>query len=144
MWFEITPLHTPVNNDSEGEIDTLSAWVVKRLGPDVPVHFTAFHPDWKMLDVPATPPKTLSRARQIALRNGIRYVYTGNVHDVEGGSTLCHGCGGTLIARDWYVLKAWNLSDDGRCADCGTPCAGMFDGPPGDWGSQRVPVRIGR
>jgi pyruvate formate lyase activating enzyme len=144
VWFEITTLLIPGKNDSDGEIDELSAWVAARLGPDVPVHFTAFHPDWKMMDLPATPPVTLRRAREIALRNGIRYVYTGNVHDIEGGSTVCHGCGGTLIARDWYVLKAWNLSDDGRCADCGTPCAGVFDGPPGDWGSRRLPVRIGR
>jgi len=122
----------------------MTSWVVEQLGPDVPMHFTAFHPDWRMLDVPATSPATLTRARQIAMRNGVRYAYTGNVHDVNGGSTICHGCGQTLIARDWYVLGAWSLTDDGRCVGCGTPCAGVFDGPPGDWGAKRLPVRIGR
>jgi pyruvate formate lyase activating enzyme len=122
----------------------MTRWVVEQLGPDVPMHFTAFHPDWKMTDVPPTPPATLSRARDIALRNGVHYAYTGNVHDLEGGSTLCHSCGHTLVARDWYVLEAWQLTDDGRCAKCGEPCAGVFDGPPGDWGARRLPVRIGR
>ena len=108
----------------------------------MPLHFTAFHPDWKMLDTPPTPPATLTRARAIAVKNGIRYAYTGNVHDAAGGSTYCHGCGALLIGRDWYELGAWNLTDDGACARCGTACAGVFDGPPGDWGRQRQPVRL--
>ncbi|UCC71383.1 MAG: AmmeMemoRadiSam system radical SAM enzyme [Gemmatimonadota bacterium] len=143
-WFELTTLLIPGKNDSDAELDEMTRWVVEQLGPDVPMHFTAFHPDWKMTDVPPTPPATLSRAREIALRNGVRYAYTGNVHDLEGGSTICHNCGQTLIARDWYILEAWHLTDDGRCTKCGTPCAGVFDGPPGDWGARRLPVRIGR
>ena len=142
VWFEITTLLIPGKNDSENEIDEMSRWIVEHLGPDVPLHFTAFHPDWRMLDVPATPPATLSRAREIATENGVRYAYTGNVHDVTGGSTVCHECGETLIARDWYVLEAWNLTDDGRCQACGTVCAGVFDGPPGNWGAKRMPVRL--
>jgi pyruvate formate lyase activating enzyme len=143
VWFELTTLVIPGWNDGEPEINQMTQWVVEHLGPDVPMHFTAFHPDWRMLDVPPTPPRTLTRAREIAVRNGVRYAYTGNVHDWEGGTTFCHGCGKAVIARDWYVLRGWGLTDDGRCADCGTPCAGVFAGPPGDWGGRRLPVRIG-
>ena len=121
----------------------MAAWVVEHLGPDVPMHFTAFHPDWKMLDVPRTPPETLTRARNIALKAGVRYAYTGNIHDQQGQSTYCHQCGRKLVGRDWYVLSDWNLTDDGRCTSCGARCAGVFDGPPGDWGARRVPVRLG-
>jgi len=116
--------------------------VVEHLGPDVPMHFTAFHPDWKMRDKPPTPPATLTRARDIARSNGVRHAYTGNVHDKAGGSTFCHQCGETLIGRDWYVLSDWALTDDGRCRSCGTRCAGVFDGPPGRWGAKRRPVRL--
>jgi pyruvate formate lyase activating enzyme len=144
VWFEITTLVIPGRNDSDREFDEMTRWVVEHLGPDVPMHFTAFHPDWKMLDVPPTPPATLSRAREVALRNGVRYVYTGNVHDEVGGSTICHQCGETLIGRDWYVLTAWRLTDEGECATCGAPCAGVFEGVPGTWGAKRMPVRIGR
>jgi pyruvate formate lyase activating enzyme len=144
VWFELTTLVIPGKNDSDREFEEMSQWVVEHLGPDVPMHFTAFHPDWKMLDVPPTPSSTLTRAREVAMRNGVRYVYTGNVHDVEGGSTLCHDCGQLLIARDWYVLGTWNLTDDGRCTGCGARCAGRFDGAPGTWGAKRMPVRIGR
>jgi len=142
VWFEITNLLIPGANDSDREIDQMTRWIVERLGPDVPVHFTAFHPDWKMLDRPPTPPATLTRARRIALANGVRYAYTGNVHDSEGGSTFCHGCGALLIERDWYELGAWNLTGDGRCRACGAPCPGVFDGRPGDWGRRRLPVRL--
>ena len=120
----------------------MTAWVASELGPDVPMHFTAFHPDYKMLDVPPTPPATLRRARRIALRNGVRYAYTGNVHDETGGTTFCHACGDALIGRDWYVLTRWNLTDDGRCRSCDAPCAGRFDGPAGTWGAKRKPVRL--
>jgi pyruvate formate lyase activating enzyme len=144
VWFELTTLIIPGKNDSEREIDEMTTWVVEQLGPDVPMHFTAFHPDWKMLDVPATSPATLTRARDIAIRNGVRYAYTGNVHDLRGGTTTCHGCGQALIARDWYVLEAWNLTADGCCAECRTPCSGVFEGSPGTWGARRLPVRIGR
>ena len=142
VWFEITTLLIPGENDSEQEIDEMTKWIVDKLGPDVPIHFTAFHPDWKMLDHPPTPAATLTRSRKLALANGIRYAYTGNVHDEAGGSTYCHGCGTKLIGRDWYVLTAWHLTPDGCCATCGTPCAGRFAGPPGTWGAQRVPVRL--
>jgi pyruvate formate lyase activating enzyme len=142
VWFEITTLLIPGENDSDTEIDAMTRWVVEHLGPDVPLHFTAFHPDWKMTDKPPTLPATLTRARRIALQNGLRYVYTGNVYDREGGSTYCHSCGALLIGRDWYELSAWTLTDDGRCRACGTRCAGMFAGPPGRWGARRLPVRL--
>ena len=142
VWFEITTLLIPGHNDSDAELDELTRWVVEALGPDVPLHFTAFHPDFRMLDVPPTPPQTLTRARQIALRNGVRYAYTGNVHDQEGGSTWCHECGQRLIGRDWYHLTAWNLTPDGRCNQCGAPLPGRFEAQPGGWGARRQPVQL--
>jgi len=142
VWTEITTLLIPGQNDSPEELDDLSRWVAEELGPDVPLHFTAFHPDYRMRDIPPTPLSTLRRAREVALKRGLRHVYTGNVRDEEGQSTGCHGCGARLIGRDGYVLTAWNLTYDGRCRACGTPCAGVFDGPPGDWGPRRQPVRL--
>jgi pyruvate formate lyase activating enzyme len=142
VWFEITNLMIPGLNDSEREIDEMTRWIVEHLGPDVPVHFTAFHPDYRMRDIGPTPAETLVAARRIALENGVRYAYTGNVHDEAGGSTYCHACGEKLVGRDWYVLTSWRLTDDGRCRSCGTPCAGVFDGPPGAWGPRRLPVRL--
>ena len=142
VWFEITTLLIPGENDSDRELDSLTTWVVDELGPDVPVHFTAFHPDWKMLDKPRTPASTLTRAREIALRNGIRYAYTGNVHDEAGGSTSCHECHATLIGRDWYELTTWNLTPAGACPHCGTACAGVFEAQPGRWGARRQPVVV--
>lgn len=142
VWFEITTLLIPGENDSDQELEEMTRWGVENLGLDVPWHFTAFHPDWKMMDKPPTPPETLTRARRIAMKNGVRYAYTGNVHDIEGGSTYCHHCGKRLIGRDWYVITEWRLTDDGRCQSCGTPCAGVFHGPAGNWGSRRLPVRL--
>jgi pyruvate formate lyase activating enzyme len=142
VWFEITNLLIPGLNDSDAEIDAMTAWIVERLGPDVPVHFTAFHPDYKLLDRPPTPPATLARARSIALANGIRHAYTGNVFDADGQSTYCPGCGVRVIERDWYRLGTYGLSDDGRCSACGTRLAGVFAGPPGSWGARRLPVRL--
>ncbi len=142
VWFEITTLLIPGENDSDAEIEAETQWIMEHLGPDVPLHFTAFHPDWKMTDKPPTPPSTLTRARRIARRNGLRYVYTGNVHDEAGGSTYCHGCNAVLIGRDWYELTAWTLDEAGRCRECGTPCAGVFDGRPGGWGARRLPVNL--
>jgi pyruvate formate lyase activating enzyme len=144
VWFEITTLLIPGENDSDAEIEALTQWIVENLGRDVPLHFTAFHPDWKMLDKAHTPPATLKRARATALRNGIRYCYTGNVHDEAGGSTYCHDCGALLIGRDWYVLTAWELTEEGRCRRCGSVCAGVFESQPGSWGARRVPVRMQR
>ena len=140
VWFEITTLLIPGENDSDGEIAAETEWIMGHLGPDVPLHFTAFHPDWKMMDKPHTPPTTLTRARAIALKNGLRYVYTGNVHDPEGGTTTCHQCGAKLIVRDWYRILRWQLTDDGKCRRCGARCPGVFHGPPGGWGAKRQPV----
>jgi len=142
VWFELTTLLIPGENDSEKELEEMTQWVVEKLGPDVPMHFTAFHPDWKMLDRPATPASTLAMARRIARKNGVRHAYTGNVHDEEGGSTYCHHCGEKIIGRDWYVLTAWKIDAEGRCAACGTPCAGVFEPRPGTWGPRRRPVRL--
>ena len=153
VWFEITTLLIPGENDSEAELQEMTKWVFEHLGPDVPLHFTAFHPDYRMLDKPGTPPSTLTRARAIAIENGMRYAYTGNVHDPSGGSTYCHHCGRLLIERDWYELGEWNLAEgpegregregpEGKCRFCGTPCAGVFNGGPGSWGSRRLPVRM--
>ena len=141
-WLELTTLLIPGENDSVTEIDAMTRWVVSALGPAVPLHFTAFHPDWKMLDKPKTPAATLARSRAIARGNGVRHAYTGNVHDRAGGSTYCHGCGSLLIGRDWYELTDWRIDDDGRCRACGTACAGVFDGPAGTWGRRRQPVRL--
>src|SRR5713101_4442534 len=111
VWFEITTLLIPGENDSDAEIDALTKWVLRELGPEVPLHFTAFHPDFKMLDKPPTPPATLTRAREIGRRNGLRYVYTGNVHDEPGGTTWCPACGEAVVGRDWYRLTKWGLRD---------------------------------
>jgi pyruvate formate lyase activating enzyme len=143
VWFEITTLLIPGENDSDGEIDALSQWVMRELGPDVPLHFTAFHPDFKMLDKPPTPAATLTRARQIAMGNGLHYVYTGNVHDEEGGSTRCPRCNERVIGRDWYRLTRWMLSDDGCCRACGARIPGCFAGRPGEWGQKRQRLWIG-
>ena len=142
VWFEITTLLIPGENDSHGEIEAESEWLMEHLGPDVPVHFTAFHPDWKMLDKPSTPGSTLTAARGIARQAGLRYVYTGNVHDPAGQSTFCASCTALLIGRDWYDLTAWNLEPDGCCRECGAACPGLFDGMPGDWGNRRRSVRL--
>ncbi len=145
IWVELTTLLIPGENDSAAEIDEMTRWIVEHLGPNVPLHFTAFHPDWKMLDTPSTPIETLTRSRGIAISNGMRHVYTGNVHDYRGSSTYCHGCGELLIGRDWYELSGWKLTVDGaqaRCASCGTQIAGVFEAKPGSWGSRRRPVRI--
>jgi pyruvate formate lyase activating enzyme len=143
VWFELTTLLIPGENDGDAEIDALSRWVLEHLGPEVPLHFTAFHPDWKMRDRPPTPPATLSRARRIALSSGLHHVYTGNVHDPERDSTWCSSCGGLLIGRDWYRLDDWRLGPDGCCQACGTACPGVFEVSPGAWGRRRLPVLLG-
>ncbi len=142
VWFEVTTLLIPGLNDSDAELDAMTGWFATALGPDVPLHFTAFHPDYRMLDRPPTPPATLTRARRIALGNGLRYVYTGNVHDEAGGSTHCAGCGEVVIGRDWYRLTRWQLDPAGRCASCGAPVPGRFEARPGSWGARRRPVRL--
>ncbi len=142
VWFEITTLLIPGENDSEEELNALSKWIVDNLGLDVPLHFSAFHPDYKMRNKQSTQPTTLTRAREIALRQGIRYVFTGNVHDERGASTYCNECGERLIGRDWYVLTEWKMAGAGTCANCGARCPGVFDERPGDWGAKRMPVRM--
>jgi len=141
-WLEITTLLIPGENDSSQEVSALSEWVMEKLGPDVPLHFTAFHPDWKMRDKPPTPPSTLTRAREIARRTGLRYVYTGNVHDESGQSTYCGVCGERLIGRDWYDITDWSLDAQGRCAACGELCPGLFESLPGRWGARRASLSI--
>ena len=141
VWFEITNLMIPGENDSPDETARMCDWIVENLGPDVPVHFTAFHPDFRMLDYERTPPATLQRARQQALSAGIRYPYVGNVHDVAGQSTYCHSCGNLLIERDWYQLGRYGLRGN-RCLHCGTTIPGVFEDRPGNWGAKRQPIRI--
>ena len=142
VWFEITTLLIPGENDSDAELESMTQWIHEKLGDDVPLHFTAFHPDWKMRDIGATPPATLTRARGIAMRNGLRYVYTGNVHDSEGGSTRCHHCNTRVIERDWYKLGEWQLDAKGACLNCGTQLPGVFNGAAGTWGRRRVAVSM--
>jgi pyruvate formate lyase activating enzyme len=141
-WLELTTLLIPGENDSSDEIHALTHWVATHLGPDVPLHFTAFHPDWKMTDRQPTPPATLARARAIALRNGLQHVYTGNVHDTDGGSTYCPQCAARVIERDWYRILNYRVTDEGHCQACGTAIPGVFDGPAGTWGARRQTVRM--
>jgi pyruvate formate lyase activating enzyme len=142
-WLEITTLLIPGRNDSDDELDRMTRWIVGELGPDVPLHFTAFHPDYRLLDAPPTPPSTLTRARAIALANGVRYAYTGNVRDTAGQATPCPSCGVPVIERDGYDIRRYRLTADGHCEACGSPIAGVFAAGPGRWGSRRMPVAIG-
>jgi len=144
VWFEITTLLIPGKNDSDEELKAMSKWIARELGPDVPLHFTAFHPDYKMTDIAPTPKSTVVRARDIALREGLHYVYTGNVHDMQGGTTFCPSCQKPLIVRDWHEILAYDISRDGHCSHCNTPIAGVFEGMPGHWGRRRVPIRVRR
>jgi pyruvate formate lyase activating enzyme len=142
VWVEITTLLVPGENDSDAELHAASAWMAEKLGVEVPWHFTAFHPDYRMRDKEGTPAATLTRARKIARGYGHRYVYTGNVHDEEGGSSWCHVCGARLIGRDWYVLTDWGLDENACCRRCGTACPGVFEPLPRRWGARRQPVRL--
>lgn len=142
-WLEITTLLIPGANDDDAEIDAMTKWIAERLGTDVPLHFTAFHPDYRMTDVPPTPAATLTRARGIARANGLRHVYTGNVHDPVGGATACPSCGETVIRRDWHAVTDYRLDDGGRCPDCGTTVAGRFGRFERSSGRRRIPIRIG-
>ncbi|MBK9085210.1 MAG: AmmeMemoRadiSam system radical SAM enzyme [Sterolibacteriaceae bacterium] len=142
VWVEITTLLIPGKNDSDAEFEALTKWVNRELGPDVPLHFSAFHPDYKLSDIPPTPAATLTRARDIALGNGLHYVYTGNVHDKAGGSTNCPGCGKPLIVRDWYDILDYRVTPEGTCSACGAAIAGRFDEYQGSFGQRRIPVHI--
>jgi len=143
VWFELTTLLIPGKNDSDEEILAESKWIAKELGTDVPLHFTAFHPDYKMTDLPATPAATLTRARNIARGEGLQYVYTGNVHDPEGGTTYCPGCSAAMIERDWHAIRAYRVDANARCPDCLTPIAGQYDQSAGHFGRRRIPIRLG-
>ncbi len=142
VWLEITTLLIPTKNDSDDEIYLLSKWIARELGSEVPLHFTAFHPDWKLTDLPPTPPETLARARHIALGEGLKYVYTGNVHDCDGGTTYCPGCGAALIVRDWYRILQYRVSDKGACTVCGAAVAGRFETFTRQFGRRRIPIEI--
>jgi pyruvate formate lyase activating enzyme len=141
-WLELTTLLIPGHNDSSEEIRRMAEWVVDHLGPDVPMHFAAFYPDWKMRDVPPTPRTTLARARRIAIASGVRYAYAGNTYDRKRSSTWCHHCDALLIERDWYQIERWGLDSAGRCATCCMPLPGHFDALPGGFGARRIPVRL--
>jgi pyruvate formate lyase activating enzyme len=142
VWFEITTLLIPGKNDSDQELEAMSRWIVREVGTDVPLHFTAFHPDYKMDDLPPTPPGTLTRARNIAIAEGLQHVYTGNVHDKTGGTTFCAGCGESLIVRDWHQILDYKVTAHGRCLICGTPVAGRFEEFKSQFGRKRIPVRM--
>ena len=142
VWFEITTLLIPGKNDSDAEIEAESKWIMRELGPDVPLHFTAFHPDYKMMDIAHTPASTLTRARKIALAEGLHYVYTGNVHDREGGTTFCPGCAKPVIVRDWYEILSYALTPEGHCRHCDTALPGRYEHFERPWGRKRVPVRL--
>ncbi len=142
VWLEITTLLIPGLNDTDAELGALAHWVGQELGPDVPLHFTAFHPDWKLVDLPPTPAATLSRARRIAREVGLHHVYTGNVRDVEGGTTYCPGCDAALIVRDGYDFRDYRLDSAGRCPHCGTSIAGRFKAFGQPFGARRVPVNM--
>ncbi len=140
-WVELTTLLIPGQNDSEEEVSKLVDWIATTLGPDLPLHFTAFHPDFKMMDTPATPKKTVLRARRQALEAGLHYVYTGNVHDWESHSTYCPGCGHLLIERDWHEIGVYRV-ENGACPACHKKIAGRFDQQPGNWGRRRRRVDL--
>jgi pyruvate formate lyase activating enzyme len=141
-WTEITTLLIPTKNDSDAELRAMCAWIARELGRQVPLHFTAFHPDYKLDDLPPTPASTLTRARRIALEEGLKYVYTGNVHDSEGGTTFCPRCEAALIVRDWHRILRYELMPDGRCPHCATAIAGRFEQFKGDFGARRIPLRM--
>ena len=142
VWTEITTLLIPGKNDSDAEIEAQSKWMMRELGSDVPLHFTAFHPDYKLTDIAHTPAATLKRARKIALAEGLRYVYTGNVHDSDGGTTFCPGCDEPLIVRDWYEILSYGLTPEGRCAHCDSEVPGRYGHFERPWGRRRVGVRL--
>jgi len=143
VWLEITTLLIPGHNDSDAELTALSRWIRRELGPEVPLHFTAFHPDHKMPDVPPTPAATLIRARRLAMDEGLHYVYTGNVRHAEGDTTYCPGCRRPLIERDWHRIVHYRLTPQGRCPHCGHAIAGRFAERAGHFGRRRIPVILG-
>ena len=142
VWTEITTLLIPGKNDSDEELEAQCRWIRQHLGKDVPLHFTAFHPDYRMTDVPPTPASTLTRAREIGRLAGLNYVYTGNVHDAGGSSTYCPSCENLVVERDWYEIRSYKLDDGGACMHCGTQLAGRFQKFGKPFGARRIPVRL--
>jgi pyruvate formate lyase activating enzyme len=130
VWTEVTNLVIPGLNDAEEESRALAEWIGEHMGPEVPLHFTAFHPDFKMTDRARTPPATLTRARAVAREVGLHHVYTGNVHDADGQATSCASCGERLIERDWFAIRRYRVTGGGACASCGARLAGRFDAAP--------------
>ena len=141
-WLEITTLLIPGHNDSADEIKALSQWIARELGADVPLHFSAFHPSWKLDKLPPTPASTLVHARQIAMESGLHYVYTGNIHNLEGGTTFCPRCHTRLIVRDWHEIRYYDLSENGHCPRCNTKIPGHYDRLDKPFGAQRIPVQL--
>jgi pyruvate formate lyase activating enzyme len=141
-WVEVTTLVIPGENDSERELREGAVWLREHLGTEVPLHYSAFHPDYRMRDLPRTSAATLARAREIACEEGHHFVYTGNIHDAEGDTTFCPGCGDPVIERDWYLMKGYRLNAQGHCQGCSHPLAGRFDGPVGTWGRRRLPLSM--
>ena len=125
-WVEVTNLLVPGKNDDPEETRALSRWIFEHMGPDVPLHLTAFHPDYRMRDLPPTPPEEVRRARDLARGEGLRYVYTGNVRDPDGQTTFCPSCGEAVIERDWHAVTAVRLRGS-ACAACGAKIAGCFE-----------------
>ncbi len=125
IWFEITNLKIPGENDEIEETKAMCDWILNNLGDEVPLHFTAFHPDFKMRNKERTPAETLTKARDLAMSMGIKYCYVGNVHDVAGQTTYCPGCKTAVIARDWHRVLTYNLVGN-KCRNCGTKIAGIF------------------
>jgi pyruvate formate lyase activating enzyme len=142
VWFEITTLLIPGLNDRDTELEAMCDWIMTHLGSEVPLHFSAFHPDYKLTNVPATPVETLLRARNIARRAGLKFVYTGNVHYQDGDTTRCPACDARLIERDWYEITRYSLTDDGRCPDCGNKIAGCYTRYTGCFGRKRVAISL--
>jgi pyruvate formate lyase activating enzyme len=143
VWLEVTTLLIPGLNDSPEEIDRLCDWYVRALGPEFPLHFSAFHPDFKMTDFERTPTETCLRARRQALEHGLSHVYTGNVYAPESQTTYCSGCRQPIIERDGYLLRSYRLQKN-CCTACGAALSGRFaDEPPSDpWGPRRARVRV--
>src|SRR5258706_14081724 len=142
VWTEITTLLIPGKNDSDAELEAEARWIRKHLGTDVPLHFTAFHPDWKMTDLPRTPAETLTRAREIARLARLRYAYTAILHEEEGATTYCPACENAVVVRDWYEIRSYRLTEEGACTFCGAALAGRYRKFGKPFGARRIPVRL--
>ncbi len=136
VWTEITTLLIPGENDSDQELDEMTGWIAQHLSPETPLHFSAFHPDYKLMTHPATTHTSLLKAKRIAVTNGLKYIYLGNVHDPENASTRCPVCTKQLIGRVGYTITEWHLDERGFCDSCGHTLPGSFEASPGTWGNQ--------